>query len=211
MLKNLIKRRMFIQTVSTPNQNALIFKPGCKVLDSKSTIQFNSLKDAKVSPLASNLFKIDGVSSILFAVDFISITKLDSFQWSTIKPDVYSNIMNHFSSGNPILQAHVVSDTDILPSDSETVALIKELIETRIRPTIQEDGGDVMYCGFENGIVKLNLMGACKTCSSSVVTLKNGIENMMMHYIPEVKGVEQILDEMESVSKSELEKMEKNL
>ena len=124
--------------------------------------------------------------------------------------------MHHFTSKEPLLlDANEIPqdpiDTQIHPDDSETVVMLKELLDSRIRPTIQEDGGDIEYCGFENGIVKLKLKGACRTCDSSVVTLKNGIENMLMHYIAEVKGVEQVLDEVDAVSEKAFKKLEDSL
>ncbi len=137
-----------------------------------------------------------------------------------MKPDIYATIMDFFTaSGDNVVHVDTehpsnykgASDTMVLPTDSETVATIKELLETRIRPTIQEDGGDIEYCGFENGIVKLRLKGACKTCDSSVVTLKHGIENMLMHYVPEVEAVEQIVDELEKNANEEFEKFEQEL
>ncbi|KAG1248550.1 hypothetical protein G6F68_013750 [Rhizopus microsporus] len=131
-----------------------------------------------------------------------------------MKPDIYSAIMDHFASGQSIVyddQDLAASDTTILPDDPEEVQMIKELLDTRIRPSIQEDGGDIEYCGFENGIVKLKLKGSCRGCDSATVTLKNGIENMLMHYIPEVQGVEQVIDENESIALQEFEKLEKRL
>ena len=124
--------------------------------------------------------------------------------------------MDHFTSKEPLLLDAIEIpldpiDTQIHPDDSETVVMLKELLDSRIRPTIQEDGGDIEYCGFENGIVKLKLKGACRTCDSSVVTLKNGIENMLMHYIAEVKGVEQVLDEVDAVSEKAFKKLEDSL
>ncbi|KAI9352637.1 hypothetical protein BDR26DRAFT_849605 [Obelidium mucronatum] len=159
------------------------------------------------SPLAKRLFRIDGVKEVFLGPDFITITKQEDAEWPLLKPDVYSSIMDHYSSGQPPVPA----DTMIQPEDSEVVAMIKELLDTRIRPTIQDDGGDVEYMGFENGVVKLKLKGACRTCDSSVVTLKNGIENMLMHYVPEVTTVEQVFDEMETISNNEFQKLEKAL
>jgi Fe-S cluster biogenesis protein NfuA len=150
------------------------------------------------------------------AQDFITITKEESAEWPLMKPDIYAAIMDFYSSKKPVINENVESiarDTEILPEDDEVVATIKELIDSRIRPTIQEDGGDLEYCGFlrKEGIVKLKLKGACKTCDSSSFTLKNGIENMLMHYVPEVKGVEQVLDEIDRIALEELNKLENNL
>jgi Fe-S cluster biogenesis protein NfuA len=173
---------MFIQTDTTPNIDSLKFKPGVPVLSTGGTHEFFSGRDSLKSPLAKKLFQIDGVQSVMFGPDFITITKHEDAVWQLMKPDVYASIMDFFSSGQPILTDDVKlpSDTEILPEDSEVVAMIKELLDTRIRPTIQEDGGDVEFKGFENGIVKLKLKGSCRTCDSSVVTLKHGIENMLM-------------------------------
>ena len=137
-----------------------------------------------VSPLASSLFRIDGVKSVFYGPDFITITKDSETPWQLLKPEIYGSMMDFFSSKAELFkegsEASGAQDTAILPEDDEIVATIKELIETRIRPTIMEDGGDLEYCGFVNGIVKLKLKGSCRTCDSSTITLKNGIENMLM-------------------------------
>ncbi|TPX68855.1 hypothetical protein SpCBS45565_g02849 [Spizellomyces sp. 'palustris'] len=209
------KRSMFIQTESTPNAGSLKFKPGVPVLQN-ATAEFISARDSLASPLAAALFRIDGVQSVFFGPDFITITKDPDANWQLMRPEIYGSIMDFFASGQPIMREDggnglLRGDTEILPEDSETVAMIKELLDTRIRPTIQDDGGDIEYKGFENGIVKLKLQGSCRTCDSSVVTLKNGIENMLMHYIPEVQGVEQVLDEYEAVAQEEFKKFERSL
>ncbi|KAJ3183164.1 hypothetical protein HDU85_002189 [Gaertneriomyces sp. JEL0708] len=206
---------MFIQTEATPNEDSLKFKPGVSVLTS-NTAEFLTARDSLASPLAASLFRIDGVQSVFFGSDFITITKDSDANWQLMRPEIYGTIMDFFASGQPIMRDDhgaglLRGDTEILPEDSETVAMIKELLDTRIRPTIQEDGGDIEYKGFEDGIVKVKLQGSCRTCDSSTVTLKNGIENMMMHYIPEVQGVEQVLDEHEAVSVNEFKKFEKML
>ena len=189
------------------------------------TFEINSKRDSMKSPLARKLFLVDGVRSVFFGPDFITVTKEEDAAWQLMKPDLFGAIMDFFSSGEHIVSSDFQGnrDTEILPEDSETVAMIKELLDTRIRPTIQDDGGDIEYCGFENGIVKLKLKGACKTCSSSIVTLKSGIENMLtvytlliylcsislpQHYIPDVKGVEQVMDELDEVTQKEFEKFE---
>ena len=206
------KRSMFIQTETTPNVDSIKFKPGKPVLGVNQTMEFLSAREAMKSPLAMNLFRIEGVSSVMYGNDFITITKQSDSPWQLLKPDIYGALMDHFSSNKPLLNEDIgARTTDILPEDDEVVAMIKELLETRIRPTIQEDGGDIDYMGFEEGIVKLKLQGACRTCDSSVITLKNGIENMLMHYVPEVKGVEQVLDEQEKESIKEFEKLEASL
>ncbi|KAJ8325781.1 hypothetical protein BDV3_000978 [Batrachochytrium dendrobatidis] len=208
-------RTMFIQTESTPNLDSLKFKPGKLVLPegTTSTREFISAREAMQSPLASTLFRIDGVKSVLFGKDVITVNKSPDVAWSIIKPDIFGAIMDFYSSGVPLFKVAFEGPTDtmILPEDSETVAMIKELLDTRIRPTIQEDGGDIEYMGFVNGAVRLKLRGACRTCDSSVVTLKNGIENMLMHYIPEVTAVEQVLDDLEIESNKEFSMLEQSL
>lgn len=204
---------MFIQTEQTPNSDSLKFIPGTQVMGS-GTAEFLDMRSAMKSPLAKQLFQIDGVVGVFFGPDFITISKDPSSEWQLMKPDIYSTIMDHFASGQPILLDDAdlaASDTAIHPDDSEEVQMIKELLDTRIRPAIQEDGGDIEYRGFENGIVKLKLKGSCRGCDSSVVTLKNGIENMLMHYIPEVQGVEQVIDENEAIALQEFDKLEKKL
>ncbi|XP_051896784.1 NFU1 iron-sulfur cluster scaffold homolog, mitochondrial-like isoform X6 [Pristis pectinata] len=189
-------RSMFIQTQDTPNPNSLKFIPGCPVLES-GTMDFSAPRSASCSPLARQLFRIDGVKGVFFGPDFITVTKAgDNVQWKLLKPDVYATIMDFFASGLPVVTDEAPS-SDTAPSeeDDEVVAIIKELLDTRIRPTVQEDGGDVIYKGFEDGIVKLMLQGSCTNCPSSLVTLKSGIENMLQFYVPEVEGVVQVADE----------------
>ncbi|KAI8926622.1 hypothetical protein BC831DRAFT_455968 [Entophlyctis helioformis] len=208
---------MFIQTEATPNLDSIKFKPGVLVMpptQASQTAEFLSARDAMVSPLAAALFRIDGVTSVLYGADFITVTKAQDTAWQVLKPDIFGAIMDFYSTGAPLFKesyAAGTADTMILPDDSETVAMIKELLETRIRPTIQEDGGDIEYMGFVDGVVKVKLRGACRTCDSSVVTLKNGIENMLMHYVPEVTAVEQVLDAAEAESNKEFKKLEESL
>ena len=210
---------MFIQTEQTPNAESLKFRPGKPVLGSSGTKEFLTPKDSLQSPLAAALFRIKGVESVFFGPDFITITKESETPWQLLKPDIYGSIMDFYSSGQPLLkegsengsQEDGPEDTRITEEDDEITATIKELIVTRIRPTIMEDGGDIEYCGFENGTVKLKLKGACRTCDSSTITLKNGIENMLMHYVPEVEKVEQVLDEAETEGLKEFQKLEQAL
>lgn len=191
---------MFIQTETTPNDDSLKFIPGVEVMPG-GTAEFVDTRAALSSPLAIRLFGIEGVRSVFYGPDFVTVSKDSENAWSTIKPEIYSIIMEHFTSGAPLFRsdedrdAAGPQDTKILDTDSDTVAMIKELLETRVRPSIMEDGGDIEYRGFDeggSGIVKVKLKGSCRGCSSSTVTLKTGIERMMMHYIPEVKGVEQV-------------------
>uniref|UniRef100_UPI00398E77D6 NFU1 iron-sulfur cluster scaffold homolog, mitochondrial-like n=1 Tax=Pristiophorus japonicus TaxID=55135 RepID=UPI00398E77D6 len=189
-------RSMFIQTQDTPNPNSLKFIPGRPVLES-GTMDFSAPRNAFCSPLARQLFRIDGVKGVFFGPDFITITKEDNgMEWKLLKPDVYATIMDFFASGLPIVTDEAPrTDTASSEEDDEVVAIIKELLDTRIRPTVQEDGGDVIYKGFEDGIVKLMLQGSCTSCPSSIVTLRSGIQNMLQFYVPEVEGVEQVVDE----------------
>ncbi|XP_063051267.1 NFU1 iron-sulfur cluster scaffold homolog, mitochondrial [Engraulis encrasicolus] len=194
---NLLARNMFIQTQDTPNPNSLKFLPGRVVLET-GTMDFAGPRDAYCSPLARHLFRIDGVKSVFLGPDFITITRADeTMEWKVIKPDVFATIMDFFTTGLPVLNEEATQQADTAPSDDddEVVAMIKELLDTRIRPTVQEDGGDVLYRGFEDGIVKLKLQGSCTSCPSSIVTLKSGIQNMLQFYVPEVESVEQVKDE----------------
>ncbi|XP_070689906.1 NFU1 iron-sulfur cluster scaffold homolog, mitochondrial [Pempheris klunzingeri] len=192
-------RTMFVQTQDTPNPNSLKFLPGRIVLES-GTMNFAGPRDAHCSPLARQLFRIDGVKSVFLGPDFITISRSDeSIEWKVIKPDVFAAIMDFFTSGLPVVNEDSKPNADTAPSDDddEVVAMIKELLDTRIRPTVQEDGGDVLYRGFEDGIVKLKLQGSCTSCPSSIITLKNGIQNMLQFYVPEVESVEQVKEEDE--------------
>ncbi|EEF37397.1 nifU-like protein 4, mitochondrial [Ricinus communis] len=192
------RRTMFIQTQSTPNPSSLMFYPGKPVMEVGS-VDFPNARAALNSPLAKSLYGIDGTTRVFFGSDFITVTKSDDVSWDLLKPEIFAAIMDFYSSGQPLfLDSEIAAskDTAIHKDDSETVAMIKELLETRIRPAVQDDGGDIEYRGFdpETGIVKLKMQGACSGCPSSSVTLKSGIENMLMHYVSEVKGVEQELD-----------------
>nr|XP_028596983.1 NFU1 iron-sulfur cluster scaffold homolog, mitochondrial [Podarcis muralis] len=191
-------RSMFVQTQDTPNPNSLKFIPGKPVLESR-TMEFTSPASTYCSPLARQLFRIEGVKSIFFGTDFITVTKEnEEVDWNLIKPDIYATIMDFYASGLPVITEEAPR-TDTAPSedDDEVVLMIKELLDTRIRPTVQEDGGDVIFKGFEDGIVQLKLQGSCTSCPSSIITLKNGIQNMLQFYIPEVEGVEQVVDNEE--------------
>ncbi|XP_071722748.1 nifU-like protein 4, mitochondrial [Rutidosis leptorrhynchoides] len=200
------RRSMFIQTQSTPNPSSLMFYPGKPVMEVGSS-DFPNARSAMNSPLAKALFGIDGVTRIFYGSDFVTVTKSDDATWDFLKPEIFAAIMDFYTSGEPLFldsQAAAAMDTAISEDDSETVAMIKELLETRIRPAVQDDGGDIEYRGFdeETGIVKLKMQGACSGCPSSSVTLKSGIENMLMHYVPEVKAVEQEMDAEEEEAPS---------
>jgi len=205
-------RSMFIQTQDTPNPNSLKFLPGRDVLD-MGTFDFPNPQSAYCSPLAKMLFRIDNVKGVFFAKDSITITKTDDeANWAIMKPEIFAVIMDFFASGLPVLtEEKPAGDTVIEDDDDETVALIKELLDTRIRPTVQEDGGDIIYMGFEDGIVNLKMQGSCSGCPSSTVTLKHGVQNMLQFYIPEVLGVEQVEDEVDAISNEEFRKLEDRL
>ncbi|KAK9078713.1 hypothetical protein SSX86_002770 [Deinandra increscens subsp. villosa] len=192
------RRTMFIQTQSTPNPLSLMFFPGKPVMEVGSA-DFPNARAAMNSPLANTLYGIDGITRVFFGSDFVTVTKSEDVSWDFLKPEVFAAVMEFYSSGKPLFLDSATStsiDTAIHEDDSEIVAMIKELLETRIRPAVQDDGGDIEYIGFdpESGVVKLKMQGACSGCPSSSVTLKSGIENMLMHYVPEVKAVEQELD-----------------
>ena len=180
---------MFIQTEDTPNPDTLKFIPGTAVLD-KGTSDFPNSESANLSPLASRLFEIEGVSRVFLATDFISVTKQTELDWNNLKPSILTGIMDHFSSGLPVINQSDESNLENSnPEDSETIKQIKDLLETRVRPAVAMDGGDISFCSFESGVVTLQMKGACAGCPSSTATLKMGIENMLRHYIPEVTEV----------------------
>jgi len=180
---------MFIQTEDTPNPDTLKFIPGTAVLDT-GTSDFPNSESANTSPLASRLFEIEGVSRVFLATDFISVTKQTELDWNNLKPSILTGIMDHFSSGLPVINQSDESNLENSnPEDSETIKQIKDLLETRVRPAVAMDGGDISFCSFESGVVTLQMKGACAGCPSSTATLKMGIENMLRHYIPEVTEV----------------------
>lgn len=210
-----IQRSMFIQTQDTPNPNSLKFLPGVEVLGPGKTMDFPNGTEAYCSPLGKLLFRIDGVKGVFFGPDFITVTKVDEdIDWKILKPEIFATIMDFFASGLPVINeaAQKPSDTEIAEDDDETVQMIKELLDTRIRPTVQEDGGDILFMGFKDGIVSLKMQGSCSSCPSSVVTLKNGVQNMLQFYIPEVVSVEEVTnDDMEIMTKYEFQKLERKL
>ncbi|HVM85534.1 MAG TPA: NifU family protein [Candidatus Binatia bacterium] len=180
---------MFIQTEETPNPATLKFLPGREVVTSGS-VDFATAEGAGRSPLAERLFKVDGIERVFLGQDFITITKSPAKDWSVLKPALLGVIMEHFVSGQPVLLADgagVAAATD--DEDDEVVAQIKELLETRVRPAVAQDGGDIIFHSFEDGVVYLHMQGSCSGCPSSTATLKMGIENMLRHYVPEVVEV----------------------
>jgi len=184
---------MFIQTEQTPNPATLKFLPGREVLNGQ-TADFPSAEEAGPSPLAQRLFQIEGVSRVFLGADFITVTKDDDREWYLLKPAILGVIMEHFTAGRPVLVetagAGAAAGSE---DDDEIVTQIKELLDTRVRPAVAQDGGDIIYQGFEDGVVFLTMQGACSGCPSSTATLKMGIENMLRHYIPEVVEVRAVM------------------
>ncbi|XP_033886383.1 NFU1 iron-sulfur cluster scaffold homolog, mitochondrial [Acipenser ruthenus] len=207
-------RHMFIQTQDTPNPSSVKFLPGRLVLG-KGTLDFPNSSTAECSALARALFQVEGVKSVFYGPDFITVTKTDEeVAWNDIKPKIFAVITEFFASGNPITTGEPQTESHHSggdEEDDEIVAMIKELLDTRIRPTVQEDGGDVIFKGFEDGVVKLKLVGSCTGCPSSTVTLKNGIQNMLQFYIPEVDEVEQVQDEVDEINLQAYLDLEKKL
>ena len=180
---------MDIQTEFTPNPSSLKFLPGKTVME-KGTADFRNVKEAKRSPFALNLFKIDGVEGVFFGSDFISITKNNNHEWQTLKPSISETIIECYKSGAAIVLQGEEDKTDTSNTkDNEAVAKIKEIIDTKVRPAVAKDGGDITFQSFDNGIVYLHMLGSCSGCPSSTATLKAGIENMLKHYVPEVREV----------------------
>eukprot|EP00039_Didymoeca_costata_P001044 m.49218 g.49218 ORF g.49218 m.49218 type:complete len:272 (+) comp10604_c0_seq2:173-988(+) len=191
------KRNMFIQVQDTPNPNAIKFDPGVTVLES-GTAHFSNVNEAHRSPLARSLFKVDGVAGVMLGSDFVSVNKDEDSDWDILKPEIFATIMDFYASGLPVMledSSPSANEQDDLDDEDEVVMLIKELLDTRIRPSVQEDGGDIVYKDFVDGIVHVQLVGACVGCASSAATLHGGVERMLMHYIPEVTGILQIEDD----------------
>jgi len=183
---------MFIQTEATPNPATLKFLPGRPVLES-GTLDMRDATDGAKSPLAERLFGIDGVNGVFFGSDFITVSKANG-EWPQLKPAILGAIMEHFMSGAPLLRDGASTedsgeDEFFETADTETVAIIKDLIETRVRPAVANDGGDITFRGFKDGVVFLHMKGACSGCPSSTATLRHGIQNLLKHYVPDVVEV----------------------
>jgi Fe-S cluster biogenesis protein NfuA len=183
---------MFIQTEPTPNPATLKFIPG-KVVLGNDTADYRSKAEAAASPLASQLFEIEGVTGVFLGSDFISVTKGDA-EWPHIRPAILGAIMEHYMSGAPMIGGGLDSadddaDEQYDPRDEETVRTIKELLDTRVRPAVANDGGDITFHGFRDGVVYLHMRGACSGCPSSTATLRHGIENLLKHFCPDVQEV----------------------
>ncbi|MFO1260404.1 MAG: NifU family protein [Sphingomonadaceae bacterium] len=189
---------MLIETEKTPNPSTLKFLPGRKVMTA-GTRDFASVEEAEASPLAEALFTLGDVSGVFFGSDFISVTIAPGGDWASTKPDVLSILLDHFSADMPLFRAGTAADIIVPsddeasfaddPADAEIVEQIRELIDTRVRPAVANDGGDIIYRGFDKGKVYLRMQGACSGCPSSTATLKNGIEQLLKHYVPEVTEV----------------------
>ena len=184
---------MFIETEGTPNPATLKFLPGQDVMG-QGTADFASPEQAGRSVLAQAIFALPGVARVFFGGDFVTVTKTDDVAWSALRPQVLGAIMEHFVAGRPVIEGQGDNaEEEISPEDAEVVAQIKELLDTRVRPAVAGDGGDIVFYGYSEGVVRLRMQGACSGCPSSSATLKHGIENMLRHYVPEVKRVEQVL------------------
>ena len=179
---------MFIQTEQTPNPSTLKFLPGRVVME-KGTMDFASADTALPSPLAKRLFAIEGVERVFFGSDFVTVTKAASQDWQILKPSILGGIMEHYTSGDPVVTDS--ADAGVAAAeDDEIVAQIKELLDTRVRPAVAQDGGDIVFQDFKDGVVYLHMQGSCSGCPSSTATLKMGIENLLKHYVPEVVEVQ---------------------
>jgi len=183
--------QMFIQTESTPNPATLKFLPGQTVLEA-GTADFPSAETAEKSPLAQRIFAVQGVEGVFFGHDFVTVTKAEDVDWDHVKPAILGAVMEHFQSGAPVMgedETGADGHAEFTGEDSAIVGQIKELLDTRVRPAVAQDGGDITFHGFDKGVVYLHMQGACAGCPSSTLTLKMGIENLLRHYIPEVTEV----------------------
>jgi len=184
---------MFIQTEATPNPATLKFLPGRAVLETGTLDLRDRDEAAAQSPLAERLFAVNGITGVFFGSDFIAVTKDDGGEWQQLKPMILGAIMEHFMSGAPLLNSASAGQSDAHEffdaADAENVATIKELIETRVRPAVANDGGDITFRGFKDGVVYLNMQGACAGCPSSTATLRHGIQNLLRHFLPDVTEV----------------------
>ncbi len=183
---------MFIETEGTPNPATLKFLPGRDVM-ATGTADFAGPDLAARSPLAQALFDLPGVARVFLGGDFVTVTKSDLADWASLRPQVLGAIMEHFVAGRPVIEgAGDEIAEDVAPEDQEVVDQIKDLLDTRVRPAVAGDGGDIVFRGYRDGVVRLHMQGACSGCPSSSATLKHGIENMLRHYVPEVQSVEQV-------------------
>jgi Fe-S cluster biogenesis protein NfuA len=179
---------MFIQTQDTPNPATLKFIPGVPVMDS-GTADYPAADSAGNSPLARRLFQIEGVKGVFLGGDFVAVTKEETLDWFALKPSILAGIMEHYASGMPVVEKTEPGGEAVDEDENEIVTQIKQLLDTRVRPAVAMDGGDIVFQGFDDGVVTLQMRGACQGCPSSTATLKMGIENMLRHYIPDVREV----------------------
>lgn len=188
---------MFIQTEATPNPATLKFIPGKPVLASGTRDFRDPAQAGEDSPLAARLFEIDGVEAVFLATDFISVSKADSEDWQHLRPAVLGAIMEHFMSGAPVVndaaQEQAGGEQEYSKEDAETVQTIKELLDTRVRPAVAQDGGDITFHDYKDGVVYLHMRGACAGCPSATATLQQGIENLLRHFVPEVQSVRPVM------------------
>ncbi len=184
---------MFIQTEGTPNPATLKFLPGCAVMK-KGTANYTAVADAGNSPLAQRLFDIEGIAGVFLGSDFITATKTENKDWDVMKPQILGAIMEHFMSGKPVVSEGEAPAADSKPAEGGDAITqqIKELLDTRVRPAVAQDGGDITFESYQDGIVYLKLQGSCSGCPSSTATLKHGIENMLKYYIPEIREVQSV-------------------
>ena len=182
---------MFIQTEPTPNPATLKFLPGREVMGA-GTADFTDSEQTASSPLAQSLFGVEGIRGVFFGADFVTVTKDEDQEWHVLKPTILGVIMEHFTAGRPVVLDEASETPPASEDDDPIVSQIKELIETRVRPAVAQDGGDITFESFESGVVYLTMRGACAGCPSSTATLKMGIENMLKHYIPEVVEVRSV-------------------
>ena len=178
---------LFIQTEQTPNPSTLKFLPGRVVME-KGTMDFATAEAAVPSPLAKRLFAVEGVERVFFGSDFVTVTKAADRDWQVLKPSILGGIMEHYTSGDPVVAD--AAEAGAAADDDEVVAQIKELLDTRVRPAVAQDGGDIVFQDFRDGVVYLHMQGSCSGCPSSTATLKMGIENLLKHYVPEVVEVQ---------------------
>ena len=185
---------MFIQTEATPNPATLKFMPGQAVMGAQPPADFPNAEAAKASPLASALFALEHVTGVFFGTDFITVTK-DDAEWQHIKPAILTTIMDHFVAGLPVMHAREVETAaqEEAGPDAEIIGAIKQLLDTRVRPAVAQDGGDIVFHGYRDGVVSLHMRGACAGCPSATATLKHGIENLLRHYIPSVTEVRAVM------------------
>jgi NFU1 iron-sulfur cluster scaffold homolog, mitochondrial len=184
---------MFIQTEQTPNPATLKFLPGREVV-AGGVLDFTDPERVEASPLARRLFTVEGITGVFLGADFITVTKAEGQDWYVLKPAVLGAIMEHYLSGDPVVEpdVEVAEEGAAREEDDALVRQIRELIDTRVRPAVAQDGGDIIFRGFERGVVYLHMRGACAGCPSSTITLKNGIENLLRYYVPEVVEVRQV-------------------